>query len=192
MPEVKPWYQSKTILSLAALAILQVFRRLGMDIMPADAQELAPLLIDGVSALFLALAAHGRVTAKSSIASSSVATSPGAPTIVPALLLVFGLALAGPVACASLEAETPAQRVYAVQADLLTPINMAGAYVARDDADPVIKERIQKLVKTASEAVHAAQDAARDGDDPAIPALLEVAKGAGAELFSILKDKGVF
>tara|TARA_R110000868_G_scaffold29889_27_gene111177 strand:+ start:9645 stop:10169 length:525 start_codon:yes stop_codon:yes gene_type:complete len=82
-----------------------------------------------------------------------------------AALAVAALSIA---ACTVRDAETPGQRLYAVQAQFNTVLQAAGAYVALPDcrpavaaacADPDVKERIKGLVNTAANAIAAARPA---------------------------------
>lgn len=186
---IKPWYRSQTILCILAALVVQLARRLGIEIIPADAQDIALVLLDLGSAMFAGFAIHGRVVATGPISKGRGGKAPLGPLAAIALMIL--LAAAGPIACASVEARTPAQRVYAIESDLLLPLATAKAYVERADADPDTKATIKRLVAGIDNAVNSAQTAVRAGDSPTIPAAIAAATTAAGELLAYLKQRGI-
>ncbi|HSV28624.1 MAG TPA: hypothetical protein VLL76_03670 [Candidatus Omnitrophota bacterium] len=195
----KPWYTSRAIWGGILAMLAPVLALAGYQVTEADQHEIINLLVAVAEAVAGMMAIVGRVGA-----TSVIKRKPGAPEVVaestgsanykpwlPAVLLIAMLAAAGPIACASVEARTPAQHVYAIESDLLVPLSAARAYVTRADADPDAKATIKRLVAGVDDAVTAAQVAARAGDDPTLPAALAAARAVGAELLAYLKLKGV-
>lgn len=110
------------------------------------------------------------------------------------LLLLGGLALGGPVACASYTAyqadqATAGQKVYALQLDYNAAALVAVAYLESGHATPAAKREVARLDRIAFSAVTAAADAVRDGDDAAIAASAAAAKAALAELVGYVEAK---
>lgn len=104
-----------------------------------------------------------------------------------AFLLLGGVAFGGPVACASLqltqpEATSPAQRVYALQADYNTALIAAVGYVESDVASDEAKTAIARLDRIAYQAIRSAGEAVRSGDQVATAVSLATARAALGEL----------
>lgn len=103
------------------------------------------------------------------------------------LLLVGGLAIAGPVACASYraisaESPSPARTVYALQADYTAALGAAVAYAESPAADPDVVDVMARLDRAAYAALGDARDAVRAGDGLAAAASMAIARAAVAEL----------
>jgi hypothetical protein len=106
-----------------------------------------------------------------------------------AFLLLGGIAFGGPTACASLElsraeATTPAQRVYALQADYNTALIAAVGYVESDFATDEARSAIARLDRIAYQAIKSAGQAVRSGDHIATAVSLATARSALNELIA--------
>lgn len=151
---------SRTIIGLIVAALATIVQRWGFEIAPEMRGELTELLTTILQAGGGVLAVYGRVKA-----SKALHMRPGAAAkMMVAALLLGGLALGGPVACAShtvtqAEDATPQQTVYSLQSDYAAALEMAVAYVESPDASPATVSRIKQLSAAAHEAVGAAREA---------------------------------
>jgi hypothetical protein len=181
----KALWQSRTIVGLVIAALAMVLDRWGYRIDPALQGDLVNLIAMIGEVGGLAVAAWGRV-----VASKSIRVTGAGPAAL-AVLLVLGLATAGPIACASLAGETPAQKVYGIQADYMAAQEVAAAYLDSGRADAEAVLRIKQLDAAAWSAVGEARRAVRAGDSPALPAAMAAARHAVAALAAYLSDRGV-
>lgn len=116
------------------------------------------------------------------------------PKIAIAFLLLGGLALGGPVACANYEltkaeAVSPAQRMFALQADYNTALYATVAYLESGYATPEAKRAIARLDQVAFQAITGAADAVRSGDGLAIAVSTATARAALDELVGYLEAR---
>lgn len=184
-PTTKALWQSRTIIGLLIAGLAMVLDRWGYRISPDLQGELVSLVAMIGEVLGLAVAAWGRVVATKSIRVT------GAGPAALAVLLVLGMATAGPVACASLAGETPAQKVYGIQADYLAAQEVAAAYLESGQADAEAAVRIKQLDAVAWDAVGEARRAVRAGAGPALPAAMAAARHAVAALAAYLSERGI-
>lgn len=195
MPETvtKPFYQSRTILGAIAGAIVMALAIFGIEIPGLEGQLTEVFLAIG-GIVTTALTIYGRIKAAKVIGT----TKPGLPRdglSVLAFLVVVGLAV-GLSACSSYELTkadnvTPAQTVFAIQADYNTALQAAVTYVESSLADPAVVSTIQRLEESAFAALTEAREAIRKGHDPTVPVAIAAAKGAVSELTRYLTAKGV-
>lgn len=170
---MKPWYKSKTILGTLLSALGTVAAVFGVQITPDMQAELAtaiPLAITGAGTV---LAIFGRLRAQ-----VSVGLGKGNDGGVLAILVAGVLSVVLLAACAAPVADTPAQRVYAAQSDYAAAQLVALAYIENPSAKPAVVTAIRTADALAHAALAKAQAAARDGDDPAAPALIAAADQA--------------
>lgn len=111
-----------------------------------------------------------------------------------ACLMLGGLALTGPLGCASYEASkaeelSPAARIFALQADYNAAAYAAVAYLESGHATPAAKRAIGRLDQVAFAAVTSAADAARSGDSVAIAVSTAAAQAALAELVGYVEAR---
>lgn len=94
--------------------------------------------------------------------------------------LVLVLLLLSPLltACASLQAETPQQTVYALMKEHQAAQQLVLAYVEAPGAKPSLVIALNDLDRTVYDSLHAAQLAVRAGNDPKLPALIAAARSA--------------
>jgi hypothetical protein len=101
-------------------------------------------------------------------------------------VLSAGILVAGPSACSygvqQAEQSTPAQQVYALQADYNAALTLALAYVDSGEANDEVMAQLRRLDRIAWRALAAAQFAVRTGTDPTATAALEAARAAIEEL----------
>ena len=101
-------------------------------------------------------------------------------------VLSAGILVAGPSACSygvqQAEQSTPAQEVYALQADYNGALTLALAYVDSGEANDEVMAQLRRLDRIAWRALAAAQFAVRTGTDPTAIAALEAARAAIEEL----------
>ena len=101
-------------------------------------------------------------------------------------VLSAGILVAGPSACSygvqQAEQSTPAQEVYALQADYNAALTLALAYVDSGEANDEAMAQLRRLDRIAWRALSAAQFAVRTGTDPTATAALEAARAAIEEL----------
>lgn len=110
------------------------------------------------------------------------------------ILLLGGLALGGPVACASYQAQqaeaaSPARTLYAVQADYNAALAAAVGYAESDAADPDVVAGVARLDRLAWAALRDAQRAVRAGDGMAIAASMAIARAAVGELVAYVSGR---
>ena len=183
----KAWYASKAIwggiVAVLAGIVSAVF---GISFSAADQVELVNIIITLASALGGLLAIWGRLKAKAPIGKPTI--PPGTATALLLAAMLGALVVAGPIACASRVAETPAQTVYGIQADLTVAQRTALAFIKSDQASPTAKDVVKRLDATAVDAVKAAQDAVRAGDSPTIPAAIATARNAVDALLHTLAE----
>lgn len=112
-----------------------------------------------------------------------------------AFLLLGGLTVGGPIGCATYEATkaeaaTPAQRLYALQADYNTALQGAVAYAESPLADPGVVDALARLDTVAVAALHRAQAALKTGDSAAVSAAIGATQAAIYELTMYLAQHG--
>lgn len=186
--ESKHWYLSKTIWGAIIALLATILKAAGVplpDDVQADMVDLALTLAGSCGAM---LAIYGRVKAQTGIGGGDVPPKIG-PTALLAGFLMVGLLTGGPVACASRAGESPAQIVYGIQADLNMGQRAALAVLQSGQIGEDAKDAIKRLDAAAVDAVKAAQDAVRRGDDPAMPAAIATARNAVDALLTYLKGE---
>jgi hypothetical protein len=179
----KSWWASRTIwgaiISAAALAASYI----GIPVSDAQQAELVEIAVPLAGGIGTLLTIVGRLWASRPVKGGGGSTAL-------ALLLIAALAAGGPVACASLAGETPAQRVYGIQADYVAAQHLAAATLADDRVPPAVAHTIKRLDAAAWSAVGEARRAVVAGDDPAVAAALAAARHAGTALASYLAERG--
>jgi hypothetical protein len=183
--DLKPWYFSRTIIGAAIAMIAAALKYFGIALDDASQQDLINLILTVLEVGGSALAIYGRVKANTGIKPS------GGGAVAGAFLLVAVLSVAGPSACASRVAETPAQTVYALKGDFAAVLPAVRAYVQSDQANPAVKKHLQSLTLAADEALDAAETAVIKGDDPIIPAAIAAGKRAIQGLWAYLQQEGI-
>lgn len=186
MNDSKPWYLSRTIIGVLISLLSKGLVALGYNPTPDIEAELVNLVLLAIGFAGDALAVYGRVKATKGIGRADPDPLGHRLRVLPVLLAIgLAAAMAGPLAaCATPAADTPAQRVYALQADLNAALASVNAYVHSPDAAarPEVKQSLKSLAATAGAAALTAQDAVRRGDHPAVPAALGAARQALEEL----------
>ncbi|WP_316978034.1 hypothetical protein [Shumkonia mesophila] len=161
--------RSKTIIGGLLTTVPLIMRIAGVEAPPeaeieALGASLQTLIDVGAEAVGLALVIWGRITAK-----TALTAKPGGGTAAMVALLAVGLLLG---ACASMQAETPAQRVFAAQADFNAPLAVAVAYESQPRclegqsqlagcSDPAVVDILRSAYRDAAAALAAAQTAVR-------------------------------
>lgn len=170
----KPWYLSKTILGTIVAFAASVLQYFGLPL-PAELQgEIVETLLLALSAGGAVLAVIGRIRASAGLSLGvPKPPGPGALALVLALLILPILS-----ACATPLASTPAQTVYALQADYASAQMAAVTYLEDPAADREAAAAIRAADDAAMQALTAAQAAVRSGADPAAPALIAAARAA--------------
>lgn len=182
----KAWYLSRAVWGGVVASLASLFSAFGVNLDEAAQADAVNIGLALAGAVGGALAIYGRVKASAPIGKSTVP-----PGTVPALLMAAmlgALVVAGPIACASRVAETPAQTVYGIQADLVIAQRTALAFIKSDQASPTAKDVVKRLDATAVDAVKAAQNAVRAGDSPTIPAAIATARNAVDALLHTLAE----
>ncbi len=167
----KPWYLSRTIIGILIMVLGDILRRAGVaDLLDADIQEIADLVMMAIEGGGAGLAIWGRLAARKAIGNRA------APAAL-MLLMLGALAAGGPIGCASYTAAqhaTPARVVYAIQADYVATLRVAAAYESlprcgpADDAKmlscsaPNVVAGLRSADNDAWVALEAAQKAVRD------------------------------
>jgi len=188
--DIKPWYLSRTIIGILVSILAKGLAVWGYQISPDLLGDIVTLALTLVSFGGDALAIFGRVRA-----TKAIGRKPGdGPTPLGigsamALLLLVG-ALAGPLAaCASREADSPAQRIYALEADYQNVQRAVLAYLASPAALPAVAARLKDAEALAHAAVRAAREAARKGEDVGLPAALAAAREAVERVRRYLEEE---
>lgn len=179
----KALWQSRTLIGLAVAALAMVLDRWGYHISPDIQGDVVDLVMTGGEIGGLALATWGRIAA-----TKQIKVGGGAAPL--AVLLLLGLATAGPIACASLAGETPAQRLYGVTADYRAAQEVAVAYLESGRADAEAAARIKRLDDWAWRAVGTARQMLAAGSAIQQAAALSDARAAVTALAEYLADKG--
>lgn len=183
----KAWYLSRAVWGGVVAILASLLSAFGIDLDEAAQADAVNIGLALTGAVGGALAIYGRLKAKAPIGKPTVPSNT-AITLLMAVML-GALVMAGPIACASLVAETPAQTVYGIQADLTMAQRTALVVIKSDQTSPMAKDALQRLDATAVEAVKAAQDAVRMGNDPTIPAAIATARNAVDALLHYLAEE---
>lgn len=189
MNDSKPWYLSRTIIGVLISLLSKGLVALGYNPSPDIEADLVNLVLLAIGFAGDALAVYGRVKATKGIGRRPGDGDPPLGVGALAATLLLAASLAGPLAaCATPAADTPAQRVYALQADLNAGLAVVNAYVHSPDAAarPQVKQSLKSLAATAVAAVLSAQAAVRDGNDAVVPAAVAAASRAVSELGAYL------
>jgi hypothetical protein len=156
----KKWYRSRAIWGSIIAAGALVAQAFGVSVAAADQAALVDVALQLATAFGVVLAAFGRIRANSRISS------------------VFAPAVALPVAavvlsaCAARDAETPAQKLFAVQSEFNAVLQPVKSYVTQPEcgpavvvgcADTAVKSTIKRLVAEAGTAIGAARKALSSG-----------------------------
>lgn len=192
----KSWYRSRTIWGVIVALLAQVISRWGYDLTPALQGEVVNVILDAVSAGGAGLAIFGRVKASKAIA--PVAVRSGVAKALVTAMLLGGLALGGPTACAGYtiaqaEDPTPAQVIYAAQSEYNKALHAAAVYVESDIADEEVVAVLHRLSTAATETILDAQKAVRSGggESPAAAAAVTAAHHAVEAFVDYLTSKGI-
>ncbi|WP_142847088.1 hypothetical protein [Telmatospirillum sp. J64-1] len=181
----KPWYLSRTILGSLLSSVSAFLAIFGVQISPELQGQVVELVLAISTAGGLLLTIIGRIKARSGI-NFGRSSGTGSGTAL-ALLLATPLALTLLLgACATPAAQSPAQRVYALQADYTAAQAMAVGYVESSAAKPAVVAVIQEADAAAYVALGRAQSAVRAGDDPLIPSLIATAEHAVKRLVALV------
>lgn len=182
----KALWQSRTIIGLAVAALAMILDRWGWHLSPDLQGEVVDLVMTVGEVGGLTLATWGRIAATKPIKPIKV----GKPAAGLAVLLLLGLATAGPIACASLAGETPAQRLYGITADYRAAQEVAVAYLESGKADAEVAARIKRLDDWAWRAVGTARRMLIAGSAAEQAAALSDARAAVSALAEYAADKG--
>lgn len=189
---IKPWWKSKTIIGAIVSLVSALCASLGVTITPEMQTEIATALIAAGGVVGAGLSIYGRIAASHAIGKVD---KNAIRSIAVTLLLIGGIGLGGPVACASYTAfqaedATDAQTVYALQADYNSALVAATEFVRSPDTDPEVADTVKRLEIVAHDALMEAQSAVRAGDSPVIPVALAAARSALDEFGAYLARKG--
>lgn len=167
--------------TLIVNALMVAFGLAGTTISPELATQYADLFIMlwGVINVLLRKITTGPMFATTTPPTTGSAGDSGGTVVkaIGALLIVgaLGLPLGG---CAIPVAETPAQKVFALQSDLETAQEAALAVVTAPGVPAPVKAAIKDAEAVAVVAVLAAQNAVRTGGDTPVLALIDAAQDA--------------
>jgi hypothetical protein len=154
----------------------------GLVIAPEMVDQYAEAILT-VGGLFLAVGNAFLIKWKAGKAETSVPP----PTAVIALVLLAGLL----GACSTfVETKRPTQTTYAIERDFNVAQTLILSFLKTEYATPEVKVYVKKLEAAAFNAVVAAQDAAKAGNDPKIRAAISVAEDAVAEILDYLMASG--
>lgn len=190
--ESKQWWKSKTIIGAIVSLVSTLLASFGVQIAPDMQAEIVASLLTLGGVIGAGLSIYGRIAAKHAIGKVD---KNAVRSLAIALLLVTGIGLGGPVACASITAmqsdeATSAQTVFALQSDYNAALAAATEFVRSPDADPDVSDTIRRLEIAAHDALMTAQEAVRSGDSPAIPVAISAARSAMTEFGDYLVRKG--
>lgn len=190
MDETKPWYLSRTIIGALVSLLCTVGGTVGLSVVPELQGDITEWLLAAGGLVGGALTIYGRIKASKAIGKGGTV----AAKLAVAFLLLGGVALGGPMACANLElrqaeAATPAQRMFALQADYNTAMYAVLGYLESGYATPETKRAIAWLDQVAFQAIANAADAVRSGDGLAIAVSTATAKAALDELVDYLEAR---
>jgi hypothetical protein len=191
----KPWWASKTIWVNIIAAVAAISTAFGLDLGLDAEQQTA--IVGGVMAVVnvgLRLVTTAPVAVRPQ-------TSGKLRASVVAAAAAMALSLLMLAACASQVAETPAQRVYALQADYNAALAAAVAYESQPRceegewsgcSDPEAVAQIRRADDHAHDALQAAQSTVRGaaGGDGVETALIAAREAVGA-LRRVLEREGV-
>lgn len=184
----KAWYLSRAVWGGVVAILAGLLSAFGINLDEAAQVDAVNIGLALAGAIGGALAIYGRVKASAPIGKPTVPPGPGTATALLMAAMLGALVVAGPIACASRVAETPAQTVYGIQADLTVAQRTALAFIKSDQASPAAKDAVKRLDATAVDAVKAAQDAVRAGGGPTIPAAIATARNAVDTLLHYLAE----
>lgn len=187
--------KSRTIVGALAMAVGGLLHAFGVPFAEGDEQTLQTSIAALFDAVGFVLVLVGRIKAKGPIALDGSARIPPAGALLLALLLPAALG-----ACASIEAKTPAQRIYALQADYNALLAVAVAYESRprcagpprlDCSDPGAVAEIRKADTDAHAVLRAAQAVARTPGASPSNLIFASAHAAIDALRKILVNRGI-
>jgi len=183
MNNPKPWYLSRGVVGGLVAAVLPLLGLFGVSLSAEDQLQLVNVIVALATSVAGVVAIVGRLKADRPIGKADDGFPAGFGHGL-AVLLIAVTMVGSLSACAVQQAETPAQRVFALQGQLNGLLATVDHYVHSPDAAarPEVKEALQRATVTAVAAVKSAQAAVRSGRDPAIPAALAAAGAAVAEL----------
>lgn len=181
-PTAKPWWQSRTIIGALVSLLAVLAGAIGLPLTETDQVQLTNVLVALGGAAGTLLTILGRIRASRPVKGG------GVPPLA-AFALMAALGLGGPVACAYTAAETPAQKIYAIQSDYQAVQRVATAYLETDRAGTEVVAAIRRLDAAAYSAVGEARRAVRVGDSPAIPAALAAARHAVMAFSDYMRER---
>lgn len=182
--EAKPWYQSRTIIGAIVSLLCTAVAVGGVQVLPEMQGEITDVLLAAGVVAGSILSIYGRLKAARPIGSAGKsAVGRGVGPLAITFLLLGGLALGGPVACGTAQltqadATSPAQRLYAVQADYNAALAAAAAYVESPAAEPDIVQAIARADRYAYAAIRQAQATVRAGDSATVGLAIAAASAA--------------
>lgn len=190
MEETKAWYQSRTIIGALVQLLCVAAATVGISVAPELQGEITTWLLAAGGLVGGALTIYGRIKATKGIGGGTATVA----KLAVALLLLGALSIGGPVACASYEASkaeklSPAQTIFALQADYNTAAMVAVGYLESGYATPAAKAAIARLDQTAFSTIAGAANAVRSGDGLAIALSTAAARAAVAELLAYVEAR---
>lgn len=170
---------SKTIVAALVTMIAGAAPLLGLDLSDIDVEKLVTSIFVIAGAIG---AIYGRIKADKPIGSGKGTTGALAALVMAGVLS----------ACAVSKAETPAQRVYALEVEYQNVLRSILIYGRSDIAEPDVVDHIKRLDNVAFDALTAAKVALKNGDNVTLNAALTAAYSALNEIITYLKQKGAF
>jgi len=182
--DTKPWWASRTIIGAVIAALAPLGAKLGYQIDASLQSSIVDLVVTLVTVGGSAVAVWGRVRATKTIGKVS------ASVIAPALLILAllgwtgvagGLSGCSTVAVVRSEASTPAQTVYALEADYASAAEGAAALIETGRLSAGAVDALRAADRVAHDALVAARGAVKSGDSPAISAAVAALRTALTE-----------
>lgn len=187
----KPWWASRTIIGAIVSVLALIAGNFGVSIAPEMQGEIVTLVLTLAGVAGGGLSIYGRLRAQKGI------RGPGAG-VAKALMIamLLGTVALSTTACGSYavwqaEEATPAQTVYAIQADYNSALAAATAYAESSAADPEAVDVLQRLDAAAFDALMEAQGAVRSGRSAGVAAAVSAARSAVAAFGQYLIDKEI-
>lgn len=180
--------------SIIAFGLVTLFGLFGVDLAPEMIEQYTGAIITVIGLLGIVLRAitTGPMFKKTAPTAPAAGANDNAGPKQLMVLLLVGLMCNGLLACASrVDTQTPAQQVGAIQHDFQTAQRAILAYAKTPYADGSIVDWLYKAQAGAREAIAAAQEAVRKGDDPMTPGLIAAARSAVNLVFEYLAKAGL-
>lgn len=179
--DTKPWWASRTIIGAIVSVLALIAGNFGVSIAPEMQGEIVTLVLTLVGVAGSGLSIYGRLKAQKGIRRMSDTDASLARLLLLAILL--GTTVISATACGSYtvwqaEEATPAQTVYAIQADYNSALASAAAYAESPAADPEVINVLRRLDAAAFDALMEAQSAVRSGRSAGVAAAVSAARSA--------------